>query len=200
MGKDRTNWDKVKWTKFYECDLAPNTDPKVAEMHKKNDIRTFRNSIYQVEVRGVMGKPPFGRIIWLSFKTLDKQPRHDWREMQRIKNELVGADFEAVELYPAEDRMVDTSNQYHLWCFLDLDFPDRRLPFGYTERLVSEGSSDGIATTGKGSRQRDFRSEFRPPDCVRNSDLASLGPVTNVALSSTEARTSNRRMEPRRCG
>lgn len=182
MGKERTNWDKVKWTPFEECELAPNTDAKIAEVHRRNGIRTFKNSIYQVEVRGQLAPPPFGRIIWLSFKTLDKQPRHDWREMQRIKNELVGEEFEAVEIYPAEERLVDTSNQYHLWVLIGLDFPNKRLPFGYGDRLVSEGSSEGIATTGKGSRQRDFRPEFRPDDCVRNSDLQSLGPVTEESI------------------
>lgn len=39
----------------------------------------------------------------------------DWRDMQRIKNELLGPEREAVELYPAESRLVDTRNTYHLW-------------------------------------------------------------------------------------
>lgn len=183
MGKERTNWDRVKWTPFEECVLAPDTSPEIAEHHRSHEIRTYRNSIYQVEVRGVRSPPPFGRILWLSFKTLDKQPRHDWREMQRIKNELVGEEFEAVEIYPAESRLVDTSNQYHLWVLIDLDTKDKRLPFGYDERLVSEGSSDGIAKTGKGSRQRDFRSEFRPPDVVRNEDLQRAGAVTTDRIA-----------------
>jgi hypothetical protein len=36
---------------------------------------------------------------------------HDWRDLQRIKNQLVGPECEAVELYPAESRKVDTANQ-----------------------------------------------------------------------------------------
>ena len=41
--------------------------------------------------------------------------------------------MEAVELYPAESRLVDNANQWHLWCVTGF-----RFPFGFAERLVSE--------------------------------------------------------------
>ena len=41
---------------------------------------------------------------------------HDWRHFQLIKNELVGEEIEAIELYPAESRLHDTANQFHLFC------------------------------------------------------------------------------------
>lgn len=60
--------------------------------------------------------------------------RHDWREYQQIKNDLVGPEWEAVELYPAESRLVDPSNAFYLWCFppgvlkdLGLPIPGRRV-------------------------------------------------------------------------
>ena len=59
----------------------------------------------------------------------------DWRHFQEIKNQLVGAEYEAVELYPAESRLVDTSNSYHLFASNDAAF---RFPFGWTERNVVE--------------------------------------------------------------
>ena len=40
---------------------------------------------------------------------------HDWRDLQRIKNEIAGPEREACELYPAESRLVDEANQFHLW-------------------------------------------------------------------------------------
>ena len=40
---------------------------------------------------------------------------HDWRDLMRIKNELVGPDREAVEVYPSMNRIHDTANQFHLW-------------------------------------------------------------------------------------
>ena len=71
--------------------------------------------------------------IHLSIKSWDKSARHDWRELQQIKNELVGPEFDALELYPAEDRKVDTVNQFHLWVLADAG---RRIPVGWTSRLV----------------------------------------------------------------
>ncbi len=42
---------------------------------------------------------------------------------------------EAVELYPAESRKVDTANQYWLWCFRS----DKvRFPIGFQERAVTD--------------------------------------------------------------
>lgn len=111
----------------------------------------WKNSRYQVLViREVEQDAGFPKLIWLSIKRLDKQPIHDWRDLQRIKNELVGADHEAVELYPAESRLTDTSNQFHLWVLAQ---PGLRFPFGFTDgRNVMAGSN------GK-SRQRPFETE-----------------------------------------
>ena len=40
-----------------------------------------------------------------------------WRHLQQIKNEVLGADREAVQLFPAEDRLVDTANEYWLYAY-----------------------------------------------------------------------------------
>lgn len=69
----------------------------------------FVNSLYLVFVNKM------GELTHLSIRRLDREPCHDWRELQRIKNELVGPECEGLELYPAESRLTDTSNQYHLW-------------------------------------------------------------------------------------
>jgi hypothetical protein len=59
---------------------------------------------------------------------------HDWRHFQRIKNEIAGPEREAVEIYPAESRLVDTANEYWLWVL-----PEReRLHFGFEERAVQD--------------------------------------------------------------
>lgn len=53
--------------------------------------------------------------LHIGIEHVSKTPRHDWLAFQRIKNELVGPDQEMVELYPAERRMVNCINMYHLW-------------------------------------------------------------------------------------
>lgn len=97
------------------------------------------NTVYQVNLRRLGGTPP---VVWLSIKRRDKAPlgAEHFRDLQRIKNELAGAEIEAVELYPAESRLVDTANQYHLWCVAD---PAFRFPFGFNERMVLRESGAG---------------------------------------------------------
>ena len=80
------------------------------------------NNIYQVNVlRGkdcdqyVHNKSLKGRCDYITIKTHNKEAIRDWRHFQQIKNELCGEDREAIELFPSEQRLVDTANQYHLW-------------------------------------------------------------------------------------
>jgi len=40
-----------------------------------------------------------------------------WDEAQRAKTELLGADIEAIELYPAADRVMEGLTERHLWAF-----------------------------------------------------------------------------------
>ena len=110
----------------------------------------WRNSRYQVVVR-TCGETESPAIVWLSIKRHDGLPARDWRDLQRMKNELVGMEVEAVELFPAESRLVDNANQTHLWCF-----PGFRFPFGFQVRLVSEGTH--------GVTQRPFPQDNRPAD------------------------------------
>jgi len=77
-------------------------------------IGVWQSSLYEVyafrfEVPGWPG----GEVTWLSIKRRRKDHVRDWRHLQRIKTEVCGPDREAVELFPAESRHVDTSNQYH---------------------------------------------------------------------------------------
>lgn len=72
-------------------------------------IEAWANDIYTVMVR----REPEG--THLSFHRKDQEPAVDWRDKQRIKNQICGEDAEGLELFPAEDRVVDMANQFHLW-------------------------------------------------------------------------------------
>lgn len=109
------------------------------------------NDTYQVLIKKQYNHDtpePELQLIWLSIKRLDKQPIHDWRHLQQIKNELVGPEAEAIELYPAESRLVDTANQYHLWVIPDITL---RFPFGFGERIVCDDAPEAA-----GHKQRKF--------------------------------------------
>jgi hypothetical protein len=100
------------------------------------------NSRYQVNVRRGDAPETGKSMTWLSIKRLDKAPigPERFRDFQRIKNELVGPENEGIELYPAESRLVDTSNQYHIWVMND---PTFRFPLGWNDRLVVAESIGG---------------------------------------------------------
>ena len=112
----------------------------------------YQNSRYMVGIKRTSGKEDAPDLIHLSIRALDRTAQHDWREFQRIKTELLGPEQEAVELYPAESRHVDCSNQYHLWCVDGVKWP-----FGFNERAITN-------TALPGAVQRPH--EEPPADCI----------------------------------
>lgn len=109
----------------------------------------FMNEHYQVNVERIPVPfgPHTGDVVWLSIKRRDRESIHDWRDLQAIKNALVGEEHEGFELYPAESRLVDTANKFHLWVFAD---PKVRLPVGFRTREVM----DAPAAAAQGAKQR----------------------------------------------
>jgi hypothetical protein len=98
------------------------------EDHAKS--RYFVNDLYQVQVA------PAGRegtMLHLNIRRRDGGMFKDWRHFQQIKNEIAGEECEAVEIYPAESRKVDTSNKWHLWVLP----PGTKLDLGWSQRDVS---------------------------------------------------------------
>lgn len=107
---------------------------------------TWLNDIYQVAVREYPND-----AVQLNIRRRDGKPIfRDWRHFQQIKNELIGPECEAIELYPAESRKVDTSNKYHLWAVRD---PTFRFPVGFQKRDVSD--DDGRREPGLRQRRLD---------------------------------------------
>lgn len=105
---------------------------------QKNDV-LYVSEFYQVAIDKNTDHGFPGMVIWhLSIKRIDKEPIMDWRDLQTIKNRFCGPDVEAMQLFPAEARLVDTSNQYHLWAFMKLGKARApRLPIGWGERSVT---------------------------------------------------------------
>ena len=121
----------------------------------EHDLGVWKNDVYTVYARTIPspeGLPPFA---WLSIKRNDRQPIHDWRDLQSIKNQIVGPDVEAVELYPAADRTVDQANQYHLWVALD---PEFRWFFGMDEgRIIGDEQDPDVGLHGQRKWRKDHR-------------------------------------------
>lgn len=154
------------WTPFEEAGFDAEATAQLVAIDEMPDA-VYLNSIYQVNVRyisaGKRGYPEEkSEMKWLthlSVKRRDRKPIRDWRHLQRIKNEILGEDIEAVELFPAEQRLVDTSNQYHLWALPD----GKCFPWGYFDRVVAGESSNGAV-------QRPFEPGIEPPDAMKKED------------------------------
>lgn len=132
-----------------------------AYIKEQTDCRVFKNDKYQVMARE---SAMFGDVgIWLSIKRLDKEPIHDWRDLQEIKNQIAGEENEGIELYPAQSRCVDTANQYHIWVLLG----GVRLPVGFTEGIINNKSINDSKqrpfTEGQGQTHRAASASAPPP-------------------------------------
>jgi hypothetical protein len=91
-------------------------------IRRSSECEVWMNDTYTVSVWDE-GDGAMGRIKHLSIKRNDRAPVTDWRDKQQIKNQLCGPEAEGIEIYPAESRVVDTANQYHVWVFLDMKIP-----------------------------------------------------------------------------
>ena len=120
----------------YIRDGMSHEDAEATVAHLLRDM-IFVNDIYQVNMQLVPAQPASGwPEMWhLSIKRRDKKIIRDWRHLQRIKNELVVPEHEGMELFPAESRLVDSANQYHLWVMVDAT---KRFPLGWQTRFVDD--------------------------------------------------------------
>ena len=122
---------------------------------------TYVNDTYQVqhcvghEVQDLFDEELRNKLDYLSIKRHDKKPCRNWSDFQEIKNMICenGENRFAVEVYPPEKFLINTSNQYHLWVF------DEKvaLGFGFRQRFVntkngySTHTVNGVKfTTGQG--------------------------------------------------
>ncbi len=135
-------------------DMAEAEIRRIIEAATNEGSEVWKNDQYQVHVipwEPIRINDRDAPVIQLSIRRIDRAPCRDWRDFQRIKNQLLGPEIEGIELYPAESRLTDTPNQYHIFCVND---PLFRFPFGYNAgRTVTSKS-------GAGSVQRPLDEEY----------------------------------------
>lgn len=121
----------VRWRAFQPCVLNERQEQMLLNVGETIPEEIWRNNLYEVQCRNRGPQEEGGPDLWhLSIKRINKEPIHDWRHLQRIKDELLGPNCEAVEIYPAKDRVVDGANQYHLWGYRD---PAYRFNIGWDD-------------------------------------------------------------------
>ena len=68
---------------------------------------------------------PVGMVQHLRVWRHDGRGGIPWDDLQAIKNEMLGEDVMAIELYPPQSAVVDEANIRHLWVV-----PEGCIPFG----------------------------------------------------------------------
>lgn len=88
---------------------------------------------------------------YISLKRYDRHAVRDWRHLQSIKNEVVGPEREAFEIFPAESRLMDQANQYHLWVLPE----GESITLGPSQRAI--GDPEDARAFGGRARQREWQ-------------------------------------------
>jgi hypothetical protein len=96
----------------------------------------------------------------------------DWRDVQKMKNELFGSETTAIQIFPPESKLVDTANQYYFYVFMEYKFP-----FGFRNRAVADENFKGLA----GTKQRPFDPEHVPED-LQESQQQLANVLTTLKL------------------
>lgn len=100
------------WDEFVEC--TPYVDGKPRPDLLSDQETMWQNKFYVVFRKYLTAHGADGPMH-LSIRHQQRKAIRDWRHFQRIKNELAGAQREAIEIFPPEALLVDGANQYHLF-------------------------------------------------------------------------------------
>lgn len=133
---------------------TPNPAAAIA-LGEKPPEEAWGNDIYQVTVEYATEGDRSGPL-YLSLTLHDRLPIRDWRHFQQIKNEVAGPEREAVELFPAESRLIDTANQYHLWVAPE----GVRLELGYEHGYVT--NDEQVEAFNAGRERGEHKGRQRP--------------------------------------
>jgi len=126
---------KPTWDKFQSAYALRNG----VEVKLEEHTSLWRNKFYTVEKKLLQPELGEAGAMWLSVKHNDRRAIRDWRHLQRIKNELAGAEREGIDIFPPESQLVDTANQYHIWVLPE----GQSTPFTWRQgRLVADNSDD----------------------------------------------------------
>jgi hypothetical protein len=107
--RDQRRVDTIKMVRAQHPEI---TDAQVDALMPDE---TWGNDRYTVNVHFLDGDRD--GFVEVGVHNHNRTPHVPWRHLQQIKNEVMGADREAVQLFPADDRLVDTANEFWLYVY-----------------------------------------------------------------------------------
>jgi hypothetical protein len=112
------HYERVEWCRTTIAEGLPKDQaPGLYDWHCSTENWHSKDYWVSLDKTCYMGYKTFQRNpVWHPrICRHDLAPCQDWQVFQAIKNEIVGPEYEAVELYPAHSRMMDVGNMYHFW-------------------------------------------------------------------------------------
>jgi len=105
------------WSRF---EPGPSPVGKVGDAYE-----TWINNLYMVfRCRDEITE--WGIVSRIMVRRNDGGTNVPWADMQRVKNEIMGQERLAIQIFPPESDLVDDANIYHLWVMPD----GFTMPFG----------------------------------------------------------------------
>ena len=117
-------WGAWEWRNQFATPAGYAQALAVGRPPPKGLKRACLNNVYAVTFYEVDSQ--WGKIDHLMIQRHDGSTSVSWVDKQRIKDELIGTDRTAIEVYPARSHLVDDANIYHLWVLPE----GMSLPFG----------------------------------------------------------------------
>ena len=147
-----------KWIQKEYAKLGYNISKGKAKKIYRGNPRNEKwlNNLYSVTI----GRAKFGGDDILEFiiARRDQSHIHDWRHFQQIKNDIAGDEAEAIEIYPAESRLLDQANTFWLYVFpAELIKQKGYIPFGFAD--ARHVNTVGNTDPSKGAIQRPYSHE-----------------------------------------
>ena len=92
-------------------DISIHHPDRVLGLNWREDC--YLNNRYSVQISDQ--ETSWGTVVHLWICRHDATQPRAWMDLQRIKNELIGEDRIAVEVFPAENNFKNSANMAHLW-------------------------------------------------------------------------------------
>lgn len=146
--RERQKIARTLWQPLQETQTIRKGDGTLAPV--PDGERWYGNNKYSACLRIYTPDDPDNlTVLHISYHRRDRSAARDWREAQMIKNDIVGPEQEMVELYPAESRIVDMANEFHMWGFAGVPM----VGLGFNDGRQVEVDPD-LAVQYPGAQQR----------------------------------------------
>lgn len=115
----------MKYKRFSPSTININTHPHLKYVSKCWQTMDGKYDILYDKVDG---------YTHLRIQRIDNKPIHNYMDLQEIKNDLLGNDVIAIEIYPAQKDFKNCSNTYHIWTWKGIEAPNLSKIYKYKEQ------------------------------------------------------------------